>query len=1367
MLSVENLPDPSCSYNISGLKGDERATEKFALQEADPEKPGLFSIRNYVFTSRSKDIGTNWPFPPRFLQLCLKHGVKELLPPFEPPDSVRGQSSGTPSESDQLILSTEGEERASTEVDLDGDKDANNFLDSRVDNIEAKSSDPWVLENSDKEHSPFLQEDNQGDGKSGKLSKSSGLSEAGGEEESTITVAAHAQAEFNSICTNRLSCLVPEINKKSDNPVILSEKSRNSSEPQENKRRLIVKLGGVSESSRTEEIISNSCSVVDPMALKLCPVCKTFSSTSNTTLNAHIDQCLSEESTGQRVVTKFNKPHKVKPRKKRSMVDICATAPRCTLEELERRNGLTRATDSSSAAPNGETCHENKRPRWGPTDFCDDENDSAVYVDSSGTKIRILSRFNDTQTPVVVDDRNIPAGKKRLPGFRGSKTFKTKSQSKKFCSMKLYKGEILKATENHQAKNQEKRESLFQLLKARDPEQATGPPGSLRQWVCSKRTGLSKKSSEKGPMPRDPLHESNHSSIQRSHILRLSRRPENSLSYPKSRREETLLGSSIVVDGEEGTSHPSPESDVDVSTKGPSIADRSIPKLARSPGNYVSSPRSKGVEVDANVEDHHFSLNTRRISSLRKSDLLGKSSPPIKANKWNEKKQAFKKSCKDKFMDQRGHQMRPPPADELMGSRPKRLNKMHNTNKLSHLENVKEREVEELFAETSDGDKIVASTPEGSSAFSGPEKLDSEAGGSLSFESDHSASLAEEAMVGEDASPVFPVETACADAPCDSEMSGDDGSANHSVMQSDSTHLLGNVLTVAASGSAISVDHNTQRYYGQKEMHSHDYGTGISSQTAELDHGVDEGSLSEAQNTGCDSDAMPIQGSELCLPSFEDMGYEVLHGNSLFAARNVQSTQDTEKPRDPSPSAVSATSTDSPSCRPRSISPPPVQDKVSGSCSDGTAELVEAVDMIRSSTMLFSSNIGGVERSMNIDRDNLKITIASSNDLKKISDDQPCCCSRKENNSRVHPESQFFRQSTSASGVIPKGKQMILGINNNRPEIASPVASFPSSKINSPTRESPLATNKLHLDTSRKFYNCGDFGLASPSSSQLLSQSTSSPVLRLMGKNLMVVNRDEDEPVQLQKSSLGTMTDHPNAKYLTLLGFSTGSALNQDSSALYHQSADGSVVYGQDTCSLSSNVSTGLSSSFRGHNSSQELPAPPQEMWVGSFAGPALAYGSKANCDSLAQQKRMSRRFSSQSGFAYNVERSALHQVTRSSREVIVIDDSPELEPDPRMSAGPAGSQLGLGAILSPSASNCNSRPAKAFSSYSMQDTFLREPSGPKPSFLMSCPRANATSTMRGNPEGSGVFPQSPFLLSSTGYLNSTVYYTSSPKSTK
>lgn len=55
--------------------------------EADDDKP--FSIRRYVLASRHKSIFHSWPFPEKYLQICLNHGLKDILPPFE---SLKGCS---------------------------------------------------------------------------------------------------------------------------------------------------------------------------------------------------------------------------------------------------------------------------------------------------------------------------------------------------------------------------------------------------------------------------------------------------------------------------------------------------------------------------------------------------------------------------------------------------------------------------------------------------------------------------------------------------------------------------------------------------------------------------------------------------------------------------------------------------------------------------------------------------------------------------------------------------------------------------------------------------------------------------------------------------------------------------------------------------------------------------------------------------------------------------------------------------------------------------------------------------------------------------------------------------------------------------
>ncbi|XP_059448310.1 uncharacterized protein LOC132179587 [Corylus avellana] len=49
---------------------------------------GSFSIRQFVLASRQNDILRSWPFPEKYLQICFKHGIRNVLPPLEPRDSA-------------------------------------------------------------------------------------------------------------------------------------------------------------------------------------------------------------------------------------------------------------------------------------------------------------------------------------------------------------------------------------------------------------------------------------------------------------------------------------------------------------------------------------------------------------------------------------------------------------------------------------------------------------------------------------------------------------------------------------------------------------------------------------------------------------------------------------------------------------------------------------------------------------------------------------------------------------------------------------------------------------------------------------------------------------------------------------------------------------------------------------------------------------------------------------------------------------------------------------------------------------------------------------------------------------------------------
>ncbi|XP_018475870.2 uncharacterized protein LOC108847179 isoform X2 [Raphanus sativus] len=131
------------------------------------------------------------------------------------------------------------------------------------------------------------------------------------------------------------------------------------------------------------------------MTTTTCPICKTFSSASNTTLNAHIDQCLSADSELPPVITtKPNKPRAKPGMKVKTMVDIYASAKGCTLEDLDKRNGTTWASVLSHTnqvvADKSEVL--SKKRKASPVGV------GPVYIDDKGQKLRILTEFREKKT---------------------------------------------------------------------------------------------------------------------------------------------------------------------------------------------------------------------------------------------------------------------------------------------------------------------------------------------------------------------------------------------------------------------------------------------------------------------------------------------------------------------------------------------------------------------------------------------------------------------------------------------------------------------------------------------------------------------------------------------------------------------------------------------------------------------------------------------------------------------------------------------------------------------------------------------------------------------------------------------------------
>ncbi|XP_071730293.1 uncharacterized protein [Rutidosis leptorrhynchoides] len=368
------------------------------LDDTNNQLPN-FSIRDYVYGSRFKNIACNWPFSHKSLQLCLLHGVKNILPPFESLDSLRTNCVDA--------------NRLRNEVNL----------------------------------SCF-------DGKS----------------------------------TNGQSHI------EEDLAYAKSSKSTPASQKMVKKCKFVMKLN--SGVDPVQEVNPNNFIVSETMASKVCPVCKTFSSSSNTTLNAHIDRCLSEESSMKPTANqKITVKHRIKPRTTRLLVDIYKTAPHCTIEELDRRNGTSWATNSSfpdqelEFQAEKETKEEPKQPTFVPEVA---DRDGAVYIDKNGKKVRILSM----PTFKKLDDREARKLHKR---GKASKIIAENKKKKKKAFVKNLKPSTnsKKATsgqeENVGVEDSCNKDESDQPMKARvsaetDDFAITRPP-----WACSLRTSSAKK----------------------------------------------------------------------------------------------------------------------------------------------------------------------------------------------------------------------------------------------------------------------------------------------------------------------------------------------------------------------------------------------------------------------------------------------------------------------------------------------------------------------------------------------------------------------------------------------------------------------------------------------------------------------------------------------------------------------------------------------------------------------------------------------------------------------------------------------------------------------------------------------------------
>ncbi|XP_008805510.2 uncharacterized protein LOC103718455 [Phoenix dactylifera] len=1371
MLSIENPSDPSCSSKLPALKTDERASEKLALQEADPgdlcERPTPnFSIRDYVFTSRSKGIGTNWPFPQELLQLCLKHGISDLLPPFEPPDLVRAQCLRKKVEPNQPV--------ACSEADLPGTKDAGP---SDVGAESIKSHSCSLLDDLVVELSEQTQYTSPDKGKS-IVDQGVALDEhIHRDAEISLAVRSHNQAERISCQIGELPCSV-SVNKSFSEasselevagPAPLPQKVESSRESLEKKCRLIVKLGAISEANRAEDIASNTSTVSDPMASKICPVCKTFASTSNTTLNAHIDQCLSVESSTKRVLTNVSAP-KVKTRKKRLMVDIYKSAPRCTLEDLDRRNGTNWASELACVALTNEYSTETKRPKLLSMDARGD-GDGEVYVDSNGIKLRILSKLNDTPAVIsreetklrkhakgIKTSKTILISKKKRFTSKCSKNMKVKAHNKKSSSFKLLKARVKPAPggDSHADTSQDKEES--NISTACDQVISSGS-ATLRQWVSSKRSDLPKKLNNKDShktlenpvaITKDTLTENDqpdscNTSAVRSHILKFSRPSEDLITSPKTQKVNFLSNMAPAMEDGKKKSPEQPVSNVRWSSENNSSACGLLIRLSRSSATLVSSPRSKREEINMGSlqkSDNSSDMTIKRsencqtlvkdqaCSTLEKNVLVRTPSLSLESSKGNLNEKPSKKFRKNRSILRTGKRevrsLVKGLHDSIKDLSPDntRANETPRTQQSGFLEgeHVSRPPIGKVMEQVSPSTIGISEPMREREAPTAMEDspLEAECHEPRSETRDMQFKVSS-SFAGDHVTDPY-MEKATSD-PVTSETA-----ISENLMQISNTRLdpqlsVEECVLPLSSGDA-HVPRVMQKSLCKQEIRCgvvlHDEDVSQENQIADVAGPWGLKDSCASQHTECQADTASIQESSACLTSHGDMGLEVHQENSSATSIRVTSNN-LANDGEPAESPDSTAST---------VSLPSPKDS---SNRDSEAELLlrdtPAQDKF-SPAVPSTDNSGGTEGSIaeRIDRESK--VILPENKAEQSPKDQSFCCSCRESLSK---ESQFMRNSVTA-GTTPPSKGNMISSLHIGPRMPSSFHLYQSPKTNAIATsclESPTQSNstKVSSDSAINFPACSDLGSPSPSPRSQM-QSNTIPKLRLMGKDLMVVNKEE--PVQPQTAASDYLT---NTTCLSSLRFaSTNLVVNHESFQYHHQLPGGSV--------LGRPPSTG----------SHQMPHYPPGFQAGGFAGAPMQHGLM---DHHSQQKKSYKNPISPAACSLGrtVSSNQQHQKPPSStrapyfmREVIVIDDCPEPEADTR------GSLVSPAGALPPAISGPDPMLQRQVTYFPSHNQFiLRDVSGsPRPSFPNLYPSANPDFMKRAYlSEGSGPLLPNPFVFQS------------------
>lgn len=442
-------------------------------------------------------------------------------------------------------------------------------------------------------------------------------------------------------------------------------------------------------------------------------------------------------------------------------------------------------------------------------------------------------------------------------------------------------------------------------------------------------------------------------------------------------------------------------------------------------------------------------------------------------------------------------------------------------------------------------------------------------------------------------------------------------------------------------------------------------------------HEMAEIDRDEAQgNYFVDVDPIPIPGPPgSFLPSPGRMDSEEILGHSSLTTCRLQSSDDGHEvvDMDSSDSPISAISTVSNSVAGRSSSVSTTNFSAQSHFQHETRrgireERVNAV--VEGSPPLESIASGEREREVNLLKSKAN-NMMSPQLTREVQNIQPCCCSRKDvssmhggGGSLNNQESQILRRRTVNSlSVLAQEKQINDDVKNDMRCMDLRAETF--------SRKEPAPIMPVPYNSEAMLRGCGDCELPSP--------STSNPVLRLMGKNLMVVNKDEILPEYHRGVRLCVENSATNNR-------------NEPSSSFHQMLPRGAPPSMFDCMQYNINSSDAFKIPTNYRPSSQHPSNP-------TF--PTMSFGDHAT--SVSGYHEYGGGFSSMKPYhqtTFSAERVGLGKAdsfVAKPKEIIIIDDSPESEaPSPldsrnanpfygyEMRANPQFTGSPLGAIRNP-----------------------------------------------------------------------------------